>query len=165
MGLNYLAVKEREEDIKLWSKVEEILNIIFYTFLCFGCKIWKKGSRPWTAVFKSSKSCFLIAYPKGIPILFFFFYSYHLVKRYQIIFVCIMLSHCSDYSFKKFSKATTTTKNRGGGGGGGIKISYVQTVPNHWRLLIIDDKSLPHKQRRRSFTQLLIFRASLPLDD
>ena len=23
--------------------------------------------------------------------------------------------------------------------------SYVQTVPNHWRLLIIDDKSLPPK--------------------
>ena len=34
--------------------------------------------------------------------------------------------------------------------------SYVQTVPNHRRLLIIDDKSLPHK--RRSFTQLLIFK-------
>ena len=26
-------------------------------------------------------------------------------------------------------------------------ISYVQTVPNHRRLLIIDDKSLPHKKR------------------
>ena len=28
-----------------------------------------------------------------------------------------------------------------------MDISYVQTVPNHRRLLIIDDKSLPHKQR------------------
>ena len=36
-------------------------------------------------------------------------------------------------------------------------ISYVQTVPNHRRLLIIDDKSLPHKQRR-AFTRLLIFK-------
>ena len=35
--------------------------------------------------------------------------------------------------------------------------SYVQTVPNHRRLLIIDDKSLPHKQRRAS-TRLLIFK-------
>ena len=35
--------------------------------------------------------------------------------------------------------------------------SYVQTVPNHRRLLIIDDKSLPHKQRR-AFTRLLIFK-------
>ena len=33
--------------------------------------------------------------------------------------------------------------------------SYVQTVPNHRRVLIID-KSLPHKQRR-AFTRLLIF--------
>ena len=38
-----------------------------------------------------------------------------------------------------------------------ILISYVQTVPNHRRLLIIDDKSLPHKQRR-AFTRLLIFK-------
>ena len=35
--------------------------------------------------------------------------------------------------------------------------SYVQTVPNHRQLLIIDDKNLPHKQRR-SFTRLLIFK-------
>ena len=35
--------------------------------------------------------------------------------------------------------------------------NYVQTVPNHRRLLIIDDNSLPHK-RRRSFTLLLIFK-------
>ena len=35
--------------------------------------------------------------------------------------------------------------------------SYVQTVRNHRRLLIIDDKSLPHKQRRAS-TRLLIFK-------
>ena len=35
--------------------------------------------------------------------------------------------------------------------------SYVQTVPNHRRLLIIDDKSLPHKQRR-AFTRQLIFK-------
>ena len=34
---------------------------------------------------------------------------------------------------------------------------YVQTVPNHRRLLIIDDKSLPHKQRR-AFTRLLFFK-------
>ena len=34
--------------------------------------------------------------------------------------------------------------------------SYIQTVPNHRRLLIINDKSLPHK--RRSFTRLLIFK-------
>ena len=39
----------------------------------------------------------------------------------------------------------------------GITIGYVQTVPNHRRLLIIDDKSLPHKQRRAS-TRLLIFK-------
>ena len=47
-------------------------------------------------------------------------------------------------------------------------ISYVQTVPNHWRLLIIDDKSLPHKQRRAS-TRLLIFKIKFlsepPVDD
>ena len=48
--------------------------------------------------------------------------------------------------------------------------SYVQTVPNHRRLLIINDKSLPYKQRR-GFTWLLIFQIkfssyrSLPLDD
>ena len=46
--------------------------------------------------------------------------------------------------------------------------SYVQTVPNHQRLLIIDDKSLPHKQRWAS-TWLLIFKikfqASHPVDD
>ena len=41
--------------------------------------------------------------------------------------------------------------------GAGSFNSYVQTVPNHWRLLIIDDKSLPHKQRR-AFTRLLIFK-------
>ena len=34
-------------------------------------------------------------------------------------------------------------------------ISYIQTVPNKWRLLIIDHKSLPHKQRR-AFTWLLV---------
>ena len=38
-----------------------------------------------------------------------------------------------------------------------IDNSYVQTVPNHRRLLIIDDKSLPHKQWR-AFTRLLIFK-------
>ena len=38
-----------------------------------------------------------------------------------------------------------------------LSYSYIQTVPNHQRLLIIDDKSLPHKQRR-AFTQLLIFK-------
>ena len=36
-------------------------------------------------------------------------------------------------------------------------ISYVQTAPNHPRLLIIYDKSLPHKHRR-AFTWLLIFK-------
>ena len=38
--------------------------------------------------------------------------------------------------------------------------SYVQTVPNNRRLLIIDDKSLPHKQRR-AFTRLLIFKIKI----
>ena len=41
--------------------------------------------------------------------------------------------------------------------------SYIQTVPNHWQLLIIDDKSLLHNQRRAS-TRLLIFKIKFSSD-
>ena len=42
-------------------------------------------------------------------------------------------------------------------GGNKNLVVNVQMVPNHRRLLIIDDKSLPHKQQR-AFTRLLIFK-------
>ena len=60
----------------------------------------------------------------------------------------------SEYQLKRFNRLPRTSLL---GGRKQQVISYVQTVPNLRRLLIIDDKSLPHKQRR-AFTRLLIFK-------
>ena len=107
--------------------------------------------------------------------------SFHSCTAHKAKFVIMIAKSCNETRFRLFlgrtvllSKVTSHGSvlqatwwragwyfqiliSLGNGFHGINNISYVQTVPNHRRLLIIEDKSLPHKQRWAS-TWLLIFK-------